>query len=304
MSREKKVRQWLHAVLSTGLPAVGLIVGIAQCFYGAVGWFEITCLVVGYYLTGVGVEVGFHRLLSHRAFVPNRPLSATLTVLGSMALQGPPIDWAVSHRTHHRFSDKVGDLHSPHTGQYPDRRGSFWHAHLGWLFAHDTGDYYKIAPDLFKDAKLLAINRYYPQWVLVGLAIPMAIGALYAGRWGAFQGFLWGGLIRIFFVQHFTFITNSVCHSWGKRHFPTGDQSRNIPWLFPLTLGSSLHNSHHAHPSSAKTAFLPGHIDPSWLLIRSWRGIGWVTKANVPANEDLNRGTSHGRRQSGSGSGH
>ena len=65
-------------------------------------------------LTMTGVTVGFHRLLSHRAFQPRRAVLAGLAILGSMAAQGPPIYWVSNHRRHHQFADAAGDPHSPH----------------------------------------------------------------------------------------------------------------------------------------------------------------------------------------------
>ena len=64
-----------------------------------------------YVLSGLGVTVGFHRLLTHRAFKTTRPvLRAALAILGSAAIEGPghlmgrPITASTT-----QFSDKAGD---------------------------------------------------------------------------------------------------------------------------------------------------------------------------------------------------
>ena len=46
-------------------------------------------------------------------------MRATLAVLGSVAVEGPVIEWVATHRKHHRFSDNAGDPHSPMAGDGP-----------------------------------------------------------------------------------------------------------------------------------------------------------------------------------------
>ena len=94
-------------------------------------------LAITYTLTGLGITVGFHRLFTHRSFKTTRTLRALLAVLGSMAVEGPLIEWVATHRKHHRFSDHPGDPHSPHVDQAPGWRGALrglGHAHVGWMF--------------------------------------------------------------------------------------------------------------------------------------------------------------------------
>ena len=79
-------------------------------------WQDVAVFVLMYAITAVGVTVGFHRLLTHRAFKTHRWLRYSLAVMGSMSLQGPVIDWVADHRKHHTFTDEEGDPHSPHAG--------------------------------------------------------------------------------------------------------------------------------------------------------------------------------------------
>ena len=74
-------------------------------------------MVFMYLLTGFGITVGFHRLFTHRAFQTQRGVEYTFAVLGSMAVQGPVIDWVADHRKHHAHTDEEGDPHSPHVGR-------------------------------------------------------------------------------------------------------------------------------------------------------------------------------------------
>ena len=65
-------------------------------------------------VTAFGITIGYHRLLTHRAFETPRPMRYALAVTGSMAVQGSVIAWVADHRKHHAFSDDEGDPHSPH----------------------------------------------------------------------------------------------------------------------------------------------------------------------------------------------
>jgi stearoyl-CoA desaturase (delta-9 desaturase) len=73
--------------------------------------------------------------------------------------------------------------------------------------------------------------------------------------------------VRIFLVHHATFSINSLCHCFGRRPFATGDESRNLAWLAPLSLGEAWHNNHHAFPTSARHGLGRWQLDPSALLI-------------------------------------
>ena len=63
---------------------------------------------------GLGVTVGFHRLLTHRSFKTSPAMRGLLAVLGTMSVEGPVISWVADHRKHHAYSDRLGDPHSPH----------------------------------------------------------------------------------------------------------------------------------------------------------------------------------------------
>src|SRR5580698_5717583 len=90
-----------------------------------------------YVLSAFGVTVGFHRLLTHRAFETYRPIRYAFAIMGSYAVEGPVLDWVADHRKHHTFADEEGDPHSPHVGFGSGFDGvvrGLWHAHVGWLF--------------------------------------------------------------------------------------------------------------------------------------------------------------------------
>src|SRR5262245_61716289 len=76
-------------------------------------WSGLVICLVLYVLAGLGVTMGFHRLLTHRSFQTPKIVEYFLTVLGMLANQGGAFQWVAVHRVHHHHSDKEGDPHSP-----------------------------------------------------------------------------------------------------------------------------------------------------------------------------------------------
>ena len=255
-------------------PFLGLIVAATLLWDGFLGARDVAIFALMYALTAVGVTVGFHRLLTHRAFRTRAWLRYTLAVLGSMSLQGPVIDWVADHRKHHTFTDEEGDPHSPHAGAgagFPGMVKGLWHAHTGWLFeTHGQASSKRFARDLLEDPKMRAINRSFPLIALSSVLLPFLLGlalgggALVAGL----SALLWGGLVRIFIVHHITWSINSICHFFGRRRFDTDDHSTNVFWLALPSLGEAWHHNHHAFPQSACHGLRWYEIDPSgWLIL-------------------------------------
>lgn len=283
--RAVRVRQWLHAYTTLLVPLAGTVLALTQAVTHGVRWLEATLLVGMYAVTMMGVETGYHRLFSHRSFKAHPALRALLAICGSMAAQGPVIYWATNHRLHHARSDTQEDLHSPRVDASGQRRGSLsglWHAHAGWMFSHAPANPLRLGKDLLRDLTLGRINQLYYAWVLLGLGVPAALGGLFTGTWeGAGSGLLWGGLVRMFLVQHATFAGNSLCHFFGRQPHHTGDGSTNNLWLTLPTFGGALHNTHHAFPSSAFLGPRWWHFDISGWLIRAFAawGLAWDVKA-------------------------
>src|SRR5205823_6604326 len=89
------------------------------------------------------------------------------------------------------------------------------------------------------------IERSFFGWTTLGLVIPFALGWLISGRFtGALTGLLWGGLVRVFLLNHVTWSINSVCHFFGRRRFATDDESRNVFWLALPSFGEAWHHNH------------------------------------------------------------
>jgi stearoyl-CoA desaturase (delta-9 desaturase) len=263
----------------TGAPAVSLVIVAWQLWSSALGWSDLVVFAALYSLTALGVTVGFHRLLTHRAFKTTRPLRAALAILGSAAIEGPVISWVADHRKHHAFADREGDPHSPHVGHGGGWRGALRglaHAHVGWLFVHThRGRRTRYAPDLLADPVVRFVDRTFLVWALGGLAAAFGLGWLLGGSLqSGLTGLLWGGAVRMLVVHHVTYSINSLCHFFGRRPFATGDESRNLAWLAPLSFGEAWHNNHHAFPTSAEHGLGRRQLDLSALVIRGLERLG------------------------------
>ncbi|MGV2829388.1 acyl-CoA desaturase [Myxosarcina sp. GI1(2024)] len=267
------------------IPTLGFIVGLGLLWQTGISTWEIALLVCMYGLTALGLELGFHRYFSHRAFETTNLIRIALAILGSMAVGGGVIYWVAHHRRHHQYADQLGDLHSPHlwgNGIKEQVRG-LWHAHVGWILQGEVTNSMLFAKDLLRDPMMTKINRLQPIWVVLGLVIPAVMGGTITGTWmGVFRGFIWGGLVRIFLVHQFIWSTNSICHFYGSRPFDTGDRSTNNIWLAIPTFGQSWHNNHHAFPNSAIVGLEWWQIDLSTWVIRVLEAVGLVWKVKAP----------------------
>jgi stearoyl-CoA desaturase (Delta-9 desaturase) len=269
-------------LIGVPLPLVGLIAAIVLLWDRAVGPLELGLLAGLYLLTALGVTLGYHRMFTHRAFESSRAFRAIVAVLGSMAVQGSVITWVADHRKHHTFTDQEGDPHSPHLagpGFWGAVKG-LWHAHVGWLFESvGTAERERFAPDLLKDRVLRVVDKLFFLWVGLSLAIPFALGWLIGGGLGAaLTALLWGGFVRVFLLHHVTWSINSVCHFIGRKRFAIDDESRNVFWLAPLSMGEAWHHNHHAFPTSAFHGLSPWEraADPTGLLIAVLEKLGIV----------------------------
>ncbi len=269
-------RERLANLAGVVVPFAGVLAAIVLLWDNWVNWTVVGIMVAMYLLTAVGVTVGFHRLLTHRAFQTYPWLERTFAVLGSLSVEGSVLDWVADHRKHHAFTDVEGDPHSPHVGHGQGLAG-FWHAHAGWLMeTQGQSDWKKYAADLYEDGAMRRIGRMFPAMVALTLLIPTLAGFALEGftAKGALEGLIWGGLVRVFFVHHVTWSVNSVCHIFGRRRFDIEDHSTNVWWLAPFSLGESWHHNHHAFPRSAVHGLKWWELDISAAIIAVLEKLG------------------------------
>jgi stearoyl-CoA desaturase (delta-9 desaturase) len=276
-------------VAAVVIPFVGLLASGVLLWNRLLGPRDLALFAALYLATGVGITVGFHRLLTHRAFQTHSWVRYLFAVLGSMALEGSVIDWVADHRKHHTFPDEEGDPHSPHIHDGSGWRGmlrGLWHAHVGWLFStHGQASSRRYARDLVEDPFMRRINRAFPWLALASLALPAVLGfVISGGSWlAALTAYIWAGLARVFLVHHITWSINSICHFFGRRRFDVEDRSTNVFWLALPSLGEAWHHNHHAFPRSAFHGLRWYELDPSgWIIAALAKfGLAWdVVRVN------------------------
>lgn len=284
-----KTQQRIHAlILMIIIPTLGSIAAAIIAVHTGVSAIDIILLLGMYFLTSLGITLGYHRYFAHRSFQTNTTCKVILGILGSMSCQGPVIYWVSSHRRHHGYSDVAGDPHSP----YIDRNRSlgwwqgFYHSHMGWTYSHELTNSFLFAKDLVIDKTVAKVNQYYYLWVLLGLLIPTTLGGLFTLSWmGVVKGLLWGGLLRLFLVHHSSWTIGSIAHIYGNSPFSNDDSSKNNFWIALPTLGEGWHNNHHAFPNSAFHGLKWWQFDiTGWVIhILQFFNLAWNVKRPSPS---------------------
>ncbi|MFI5197551.1 MAG: fatty acid desaturase [Thermoanaerobaculia bacterium] len=232
---------------------VAAVAGVAVMGFS---WKGVALCVASYYLRMFAITAGFHRYFSHRSFRLARVPQFLLALLGQTAAQKGVLWWASNHRHHHKYSDRPEDVHSP-------VQNGFWWSHIGWILSglYEETDFSRI-PDLAKYPELRWLNRNQ-----YGATLIYALGLFLAFGW---TGLVYGYFLSTVLLWHGTFAINSVMHLFGRRVFPTTDQSRNSMLLALITMGEGWHNNHHFYPSSTAQGFRWWQVDASFYLL--WLG--------------------------------
>jgi len=219
--------------------------------------------LVLYVIRGFGITVGYHRYFTHESFRTSRPVAFLLAFFGGLAGQGTASWWTYRHRNHHRYTDRVGDPHSP-------KVDGFYHAHLGWLFRRSTPEDWEGENTLRNSwpRELRALDRMIPLLFLAQAPI------LYA--FGGWTFLVWAYFVPTIVSWHLTFLVNSLCHVAGDRAFDTADDSRNNVFFAALMFGEGWHNNHHAWPKNATLGLRPLQFDLGYAFIRSLELCGLV----------------------------
>ena len=283
----------IHRILVAVFVAVPLLALLAAAPFAwgwGLGWHDIVLAFAFYVVSGLGISAGYHRYFTHLSFKARRPLRIALAVAGSLAFEGPVLNWVADHRRHHKYSDREGDPHSPW------RFGSDWKAlakglgfaHMGWMFEGNRTSKEKFCPDLLADRTIRRISASFIGFAAASLLLPALAGGLWSMSWqGALTALFWAGLVRIALLQHVTWSINSICHTFGKEEFAVRDKARNVAWLAIASFGESWHNLHHADPTCARHGVLKGQIDISARLIWIFEKFGWVYNVRWPSADRL-----------------
>lgn len=256
--------------------------GLAVCAPFVLNWGAFWVTVVLSLFTGLGITLGYHRLLTHRSFKLPKWLEYFFAYCGVHAGERDPIFWVSVHKNHHMYADTEKDPHSPKEG--------FWFSHMGW-FHHN--DYLAAKCGESRSGEHTNVPELKAQWFYrflhetyvfhtIGLA-----ALLY--QLGGFPYLAWGMGMRAVLVNHCTFLATSASHLWGERPWNTPDTSTNNWWVAMLTLGEGWHNNHHAFPWSARHGLEWWQLDFTWEVIKFLEMVGLATNVKLPTETDKRR---------------
>lgn len=290
---------WGYAISISTLHLLALLAFVPWFF----SWTGVIVYLLGFYVFGtLGINVAYHRLLTHQGLTLPKWLEYCLATLGICCLEDTPARWVAIHRMHHQHSDEQEDPHSPLV--------SFLWGHFGWLTLENRDHnlvthYERYCRDLLRDPYYLWVERrlnwfwiylaHAALFFLAGLAIGwVRTGMVMSGVQFGASLLVWGVVLRTVCVWHIAWSVNSIAHIWGYQNYETKDQSRNN-WIVGLiSNGEGWHNNHHWDQRCAMHGHKWWEFDVTWITIRFLEMIGLaknVVRLNRKASETLESST-------------
>lgn len=257
-------------------------------------WSGLALLIAGtYFYGGLGINIAYHRLLTHRSFACPLWLEHFFTGVALCCLEDMPATWVANHRQHHAHSDERPDPHSPVV--------SFFWSHMGWLLFKNRdlrsfSAYERYARDVLEDPFYMRLQRtMLGVWIYVAHAVAYflagaAVGGWLGGDWASAvqlgaSWFVWGVVLRTVVVWHITWSVNSLSHIIGYRTYETNENSRNNWLVALLTSGEGWHNNHHHDPASASNCHQWWEFDLMYVIIRGLERVGLAWNVIRPRHE-------------------
>jgi len=208
-----------------------LVVGLVFVFWTQQYYYLLTALLTYWFIGVFGINIGLHRLLTHRSFKTSKFWEFFTSFVAVVTTVGSPLAWVAIHRQHHRSCEKHGDPHSPHL--------------LGNLRAwFGIWDYVKLDLKLVKDLRKSKLQKFLHKHYLKIILAYCAVLAL-INPWLII--FVYA--IPACLCLHSTSAIIVIAHQHGYKSYDLKhDESRNS-WIANLiTLGEGWHNNHHAKP--------------------------------------------------------
>jgi len=278
---------WRYALPIVTVHALALLALAPWLF----SWTGVVLLVTGiYFYGGLGINIAYHRMLTHRSFKAPLWLERCLVFVALCCMEDAPGSWVATHRAHHHDTDERPDPHSPLV--------NFFWSHMGWLLIENRdvrsySAYERYARDILRDPFYMKLQRQMlPLWIYAAHAaayylVALAVGYFAFGGWSEGIQFgasvlVWGVILRTVCVWHISWTVNSLSHLFGYRNYPTQENSRNNWLVALLTSGEGWHNNHHEDPASASNQHRWWELDPMWMIIRGFEMCGLATDVVRP----------------------
>jgi len=243
----------------TLLPIIGIIGTSFYIYFNGMVWQEPVLLIIFWFISGMGITMGYHRLFSHKSYQTNVFIEWILMIFGSLALENTILKWSSDHRKHHNKAETEDDPYSITKG--------FWYAHIGWVIENTSEEKNKVVgvKDLEKKSAVRFQKKYYFSIAIIGgFIVPYLIGLSFDRPIGAL---LWGSFLRVTLVHHATFFINSLCHYVGRRTYDSESTARDSWFMSLFTFGEGYHNYHHKFPYDFRNGISWFAFDPSkWFI--------------------------------------
>ena len=282
---------WLYVITVVVIHVAALSAFIPWLF----SWTGFALAVLGVPFYGMGITLGYHRLLAHRSLMLPKWLEHGFALFAQCSLQ----------RMH--ATGQVGDR-SPDAPCFfrrtarPSRSRlvNFFWSHFEWLFYHNTAtrtigatSSRKYAHDILEDPFYMRLEKSYigPAVYLAHLLMYPIVGGVVGWMttgtaMGALQFslslFVWGGLVRTVLGWHVTWSVNSLTHLFGYRNYETNESSKNNWFVGVVALGEGWHNNHHHDPAAASVWVRWWEFDLTYCVIFVLERLGLATKVIEP----------------------
>ncbi|KAI8155462.1 Acyl-CoA desaturase [Colletotrichum sp. SAR 10_70] len=270
---------WLNTTFILVIPLVGLI----YSYWVPLQWKTAAFAVIYYFNTGLGITAGYHRLWAHRSYKASLPLRIYLAAVGAGAVEGSIRWWSHGHRAHHRYTDTDKD-------PYSVRKGLLY-SHIGWMVMKQDPKRMGRTDisDLNEDPVVMFQHIHFIKCVIgMGVVFPTLVCGLGWGDW--MGGYIYGGILRIFFVQQATFCVNSLAHWLGDQPFDDRNSPRDHVITALVTLGEGYHNFHHEFPSDYRNAIQWWQYDPTKWSIWMWKQLGLASDLKQFRQNEIEKG--------------
>ncbi|CZR63905.1 probable delta-9 fatty acid desaturase [Phialocephala subalpina] len=270
---------WINVIFVAGIP----LAGFYTAFYTPLLWKTAIWGLIYYFMTGLGITAGYHRLWSHTSFTATLPIQIFLAAVGGGAVQGSIRWWSRNHRAHHRYTDTLKDPYSVQKG--------ILYSHMGWMiFKQNPQDIGRVdISDLNNDPLVLWQHRHFVSVaIFMAFLFPMFVAGLGWGDWKG--GLIYAGILRLFVVQQATFCVNSLAHWLGDQPFDDRNSPRDHVITALVTLGEGYHNFHHEFPSDYRNAIQWYQYDPTKWCIWLWKQIGLASDLKTCRRNEIEKG--------------
>lgn len=261
-----------HLLLLTLLPL--------YCIFFTPSWAVIATSIILYFITGISITAGYHRLYSHQCYkVTNKVVETIFLFFGSMATQGSALRWSYDHRLHHAHIDSNDDPYSVKKG--------FWYAHLFWMFEKQGPIEKRVVADLYKNKLVMFQHNFYVLCMIVANVLPVILLGWATGDF--FGAFVFGWLFRLFFLHHCTWFINSLAHYWGHQNYSREHSAVDNYVISLLTFGEGYHNYHHTFANDYRNGIRWYHFDPTKWLIWMLNKLGFAKSLRKTKESRINR---------------